>query len=357
VETDLAAQPVAAAPPPRFLACNPLGSVLGVVSELVECGRARFQRGEYEDAREALDGAVKRATDASLAREARYWLGETLIRLGRPEPAAQAMLVVIQADPRSDVGFPAALKYGWLSLMAGEPARLATLDAHQGRPVDRARALQHGRAVALYGLGRDAEAREIWTRLLRQTLPAPVAGEAPFWLGDTLGRLGEYKDAVARLKTFTDGGPRLLIDTALLRLGWWSRAAGQPLAAVQAYRGVMSAYPKMPEILWARAGLALAFLDLDDYAAALAEARTLDAADKTGALGLLFCSQWIVGDEKRRADDGVRASSRSSGGPRAARAYILLLPARVERDADQMSEACGRFELVLARPGAPALAW
>ena len=51
VETDLAVQPVAASPPPRFLACNPLGSVLGVVSELVECGRARFQHGEYEDAR------------------------------------------------------------------------------------------------------------------------------------------------------------------------------------------------------------------------------------------------------------------------------------------------------------------
>ena len=36
VETDLAVQPVADAPPPRFLACNPLGTVLGVVSELVE---------------------------------------------------------------------------------------------------------------------------------------------------------------------------------------------------------------------------------------------------------------------------------------------------------------------------------
>ena len=89
VETDLAAQPVAASPPPRFLACNPLGSVLGVVSELVECGRARFQRGEYEDAREALDGAVKRATEAPVLREARYWLGETLIRLGRLDEAAQ----------------------------------------------------------------------------------------------------------------------------------------------------------------------------------------------------------------------------------------------------------------------------
>ena len=43
-----------------------VGTVLGVVSELVECGRARFQRGEYEDAREALEDAVKRASDASL---------------------------------------------------------------------------------------------------------------------------------------------------------------------------------------------------------------------------------------------------------------------------------------------------
>jgi TolA-binding protein len=363
VETDLAAQPVAEAPPPRFLACNPLGSVLGVVSELVECGRARFQRGEYEDAREALDDAVKRASDASLLQEARYWLGETLIRLGRPEPAAQAMLFVVQADPRSDVGFHAALKYAWLSLMAGEPARaLATLDAlgKSGAPAELTPWVQHGRAVALYGLGRDAEAREIWTRLLRQTLPAPVAGEAPFWLGDTLGRLGEYKDAVARLKTFTDGGPRLLIDTALLRLGWWSRAAGQPLAAVQAYRGVMSAYPKMPEILWARAGLALAFLDLDDYAAALAEARTLDAADKTGTLGLpvlLAVDRWAV--EKRRADDSRALEQEILGRTLepATRAYVLLLAGEGERAAGQMSEARGRFELVAAQPGTPALGW
>ena len=68
--TDLAAAR-AAAPPPRFLACNPLGSVLGVVSELVECGRARFQRGELEDALRALEGAVKRASDPDLLREAR----------------------------------------------------------------------------------------------------------------------------------------------------------------------------------------------------------------------------------------------------------------------------------------------
>ena len=363
VETDLAVQPVAASPPPRFLACNPFGTVLGVVSELVECGRARFQRGEYEDAREVLDDAVKRAFEAALLREARYWLGETLIRLGRPEPAAQAMLLVVQSDPRSDVGFHAALKYGWLSLMAGDPARgFVTLDTlvKSGPPRDLVPWAQHGRAVALYALGRYAEAREVWTRLLGQALPAPVAREAPLWLGDALGRLGEYKNAVARLKTFTGVGPRLLIDTALLRLGWWSRAAGEPLAAVQTYRGVMSAYPKMPEILWARAGLVLALLDLDDYAAALAEARALDAADKTGTLGLpvlLALNRWAM--EKGRADEarGLQQEILGRTLDPAARAFVLLLTGEVERDAGQIPEARGRFELVVASPGAPALGW
>ena len=363
VETDLGQLPLAAAPPPRFLACNPLGTVLKVVSELVECGRARFQRGEYEDAREALDGAVKRATEAPLLNEARYWLGETLIRLGRPEPAAQAMLFVMQADPRSDLGLNAALKYGWLTLMAKDPGRaLATFDAlaKSGPSVDLIPWTQYGRAVALYSLGRDAEARDVWTRLLRQSPPAPVAGESAFWLGDTLGRLGEYKEAVARLTAFTDAGPRLLIDSALLRLGWWSRAAGQPLAAVQNYRGVMSAYPKMPEILWARAGLVLALLDLDDYAAALDEAQKLDAADKEGALGLpvlLAVDRWAT--EKRRADEaraleqGLLARNLEP----ATRAYVLLMGGEAEYQAGQMSEARSLFELVLARPGTPALGW
>src|SRR5258705_5033631 len=236
VESDLGLHPVAPAPPPRFLACNPLGSVMGVVSELVECGRAKFQRGELEEAREALESAVKRGSDAAVLREARYWLGETLIRLRRPEPATQLMLQVMKADPRSDVGPYAALKYGWLSLLANEPTRaLETLDAlvKSSLPPELVPWVQLGRGVALYRLGRYAEARDVLVRLRGQTLPVPVAAEATFWLGDTLGQLGEYKEAVVRLKSFTDGGLRPMIDTALLRQAWWSRAAGQPLAPGQ----------------------------------------------------------------------------------------------------------------------------
>ena len=70
IVVDLTQLPLAPAPPPRFLACNPLGTVFGVGSELVECGRARFQRSEFEEAREALENAVKKNTDRALLREA-----------------------------------------------------------------------------------------------------------------------------------------------------------------------------------------------------------------------------------------------------------------------------------------------
>ena len=102
---------------------------------------------------------------------------------------------------------------------------------------------RHGRALALYGLKRYAEARDQWVALLASNPPRPLADEATFWLGDTLGRLGDEKGAVSRLKAFSTGGPQPLTENALLSLGWWSRAAGQPAEAVGAYRALLSSYP------------------------------------------------------------------------------------------------------------------
>jgi TolA-binding protein len=364
--TDPARRPIAPLPPPRTLACNPLGTVLGVASELVECGRARFQRGELEAAQDAFEKAIREASERRLLQEARYWLGETLLRLGRTAGVERILLLAVQDDPRSELGLYAATDLGWIALEAGESRRaLGQFDSvlRIGAPAPLVAYAHHGRAMALYGLKRYADARDEWARLLdvgtssRPSVPVVVVSEASFWLGDTLGRLGDYTGAVARLQSFTGSSPQVSAARGFLALGWWSRAAGQPAGAVKAYRALLTAYPGAPEAPWARAGLVQALLDLDDYAEARDEARKLDATDRGGTLSVpvwLLIRQWLAvkspGDDARALDDELMA--RTLEPP--ARAWVLLVSAEQLRQSGQPDEARTRFELVRQSPVLPA---
>jgi len=358
---NLGERPVAPLAAPRFLACNPVGSLLGVASELIECGRARYQRGELDEARAAFERAVQESTERGQIREARYWLGETLLRLGKPAEVERLMLQVQQDDPRGELGMFATHQLGWVLLEMGKPDRaLAYFDTllKTGAPPVLIPYARHGRGLALYGLKRYPEARDTWVGLLNQSAPRAVAWEGTFWLGDTLGRLGDYPGAVQRLQTFVSGGPQVLIDSGLLRLGWWSRAAGQPLDAAKAYRGMLSAYPRSREVPWARAGLVQALLDLDDYAAARDEAKKLEQADRGGALVVpvrLLMSRWATEkarlDEAREINDDLLARTLDP----ATRSYVLALSAETSRLNRQIDEARDRFELVRTAPGSPAL--
>src|SRR5262249_43810303 len=148
----------------------------------------------------------------------------------------------------------------------------------------------------------------------RPGAPSAVAAEANFWLGETLGRLGEYKSAVPRLQAFTTSNPRVLAPNGFLSLGWWSRAAGQPADAVKAYRTLLATYAGAPEAPWARAGLVQALLDLDDYSAAREEARKLDESDRGGTFSVpswLSIRRWLAaksrGDDARALDEQLLA--------------------------------------------------
>src|SRR5262249_61973434 len=78
--------PTAPIPPPRTLPC--VGAWTGAAGEALECGRAKYQRGELGDAAGALEQAVRNSSkDHELNVEARYWLAETLLRLRRIQPA------------------------------------------------------------------------------------------------------------------------------------------------------------------------------------------------------------------------------------------------------------------------------
>jgi len=358
----LGERPVAPLPPPRFLACNPVGNLLGVASELIECGRARYQRNELEEARAVLEKAAQFATERTQIREARYWLGETMLRLNKPAEVERLMLQVQQDDPRGELGLYAAHQLGWVSLDLNKPDRALTyFDTllKVGAPPAIISYARHGRGLALYGLKRYPEARDTWVGLLNQSAPRAVAWEGTFWLGDTLGRLGDPAGAVQRLQTFVSGGPQVLIDSGLLRLGWWNRAAGQPLEAAKAYRGLLSAYPQSKEAAWARAGLVQALLDLDDYPAAREEAKKLEAMDRNGPLVVpvrLLISRWATEkgrfDEAREINDELLARTLDP----ATRSYVLALSAEASRAGGQVGEARDRFELVRSTPGSPALA-
>ena len=163
-----AQRPVAPLPPPRILACNPIGTVLGVASELLECGRSRYQRNELAEARVAFQGAIQDSSDRRLLQEARYWLGQTLLRLARIGEVERVFLLVVQDDPRSQFGLHAADDLGWVALELGDPGRALTYfdGLLKIAPPVLATYARHGRAMALYGLKRYAEARDEWAGLL-----------------------------------------------------------------------------------------------------------------------------------------------------------------------------------------------
>lgn len=361
--TDPSGKPVGPLPPPRILACNPLGTFFGVASELLECGRARFQRDELEEARTALEGAIRGGSDRDVVREGRYWLGETLLRLGRYEPAERNFLLVAQERPVDELAAYATYAVGWVALRLNDPARALTrFEEGRRRPPVPALVpfVVHGRAIALYGLRRFEEAREAWQGLLRLSIPRPLALEVDFWLGDALGRVGEYKGAVENLQRFTAAGPHPLIEAGILRLGWWSLAGGNALEAAKAYRWLLSAYPRTAEWAWARVGLGRALLALGDWTGAREEIRQLQAAAPGHALvlpGLYILARWAVEQNAFEAAHALTQEILALDLPPQDRAYALLLNGEAYLREGQSGEARSQFELARDAQAVGQLGW
>ncbi|MBI4562619.1 MAG: tetratricopeptide repeat protein, partial [Candidatus Rokubacteria bacterium] len=360
---DPSQKPLAPLPPSRILACNPLGTLLGMASELLECGRARFQAKELEEAGTALEGAVRGGTDRALVREARYWLGETLFRLNRLEEAERSFLLVYQDAPASELGLHALHSLGWLALRLNHPSRaLGSFDQaikfSAAAPV--ASYGSHGRALALYALERYGDARDTWQALSAQSLPAPLAREVTFWLGETLGRLGEYAAAEGELRRFTNGGLHRLLETGILRLGWWAFRAGHPLESVKAFRWLLSAYPTTAERAWARAGLVMALLALDDFPGAREEARQLQALEPGHPLvvpSLLLLLHWSLEKDRSALAKSLQQELLALNLSPAARSYVLLLNGEASRREGQSGEARGHFQVVGSIQPGSLLAW
>ena len=279
-------------------------------SEQLKCGMGRLYRGEHEKAREALEQAVKTGAERELIAEARYWLAETYYTLGRPD-LADGLFRQVAQEPRQPLAVWALSGNGWTALRVGDAARARDLFARlAGSPVPAPLDgwSRHGLGLALYALGRFEEAERAWADLRARAVPPPLSRDVLFWHGETLGRIGRHRDAETELKRFTDGGAHPLLESGLLRQGWWALMAGRASEAIAPLRAVVAMPVRATagnaalERDWADAGLALAVLaggDVDGARRAAAPLRARRSALLTPVL-LRLASGGV--EAKRGAD-------------------------------------------------------
>src|SRR5207244_11183638 len=154
-------------------------------------------------------------------------------KVNRIAEGDKAFVQAAREGPADDVASFALNSSGWTALQLGQPARaLDAFDGALGRPGAPSPPLlvsaRRGRALALSLLGRWEEARQAWTKLV-DSAPASLAREARFWLGECLGRLGQYGPAVDQLGRFVkDAPPPALLSTAPLHPGRWLDRPARP---------------------------------------------------------------------------------------------------------------------------------
>jgi len=340
-------KPAAFVPSPRALPC--IGAWTGVAREALECGRAKFQRGEYEDAAKALESASKPSvTDRDVLREARYWLGETYYRLGRIEQADWLFRQVVQDGPRQDWGVWALHSSGWTALRVGDAARARdafTTVLGGAAPAPVQPWARHGLGLASYALGRYDEALKAWNELLEGGAPAALARDVVFWHGEALGRVNEPGRAEADLKRFVDGGAHPLAATARLRLGWWALAAGHAPEALAAFRAYAPP-ANSAERDWGEAGLALALVATGDWKGAREAAAALGTRGSRLAQPLLLRLIRAAVDTPAGADvDAIVQDALAGTLTPAARGWVLIAKGEIDRAQGNRDEARTQFDL------------
>jgi tetratricopeptide (TPR) repeat protein len=348
-------KPVAFVPPARTLPC--IGAWTGVASESLECGRARLQRGELEDAAKALESAARPGADRDLLREARYWLGETYYRLNRVEEADWLFRQVAQESPRQEFGVWAQHSSGWTALRVGDAVRAreaftAVLSGSVPAPIEPW--ARHGLGLANYGLGRHVEAEQVWALALQRGTPVLLGRDILFWHGEALGRIGEPGRAEADLRRFVDGGVHPLIPTAQLRLAWWTLAAGHAPEALAAFRAYLVHLPSFTgkEREWGEAGLALALLATGNWNGARDTAAALGARGSALALPLQLRLARNALDSSAGAQvDPIVQDLLAANLAPAVRGWVLLLKGELDRAQGNRDEARTQFDL--ARQAAP----
>lgn len=344
-------RPVAPLPPPRTLPC--IGTFLRVASESLECGRARFGKGEFDDAARSLEAAIRASSQREITIEARYWLGETLVRLGQVEQADWMFRQAVTERPTLEHEVWAVASGAWTALAVGDATRardaLARLLAGAVPPAITTWG-RHGLGLAHYALGQYADADRVWAELERRGVPPAIARDVQFWRGETLGRLGNHAAAIAHLSRFTQGGQHPLLGTGWLRLGWWSLTGGRAADSIAAFRTyAATARPGAApggERTWGDVGVALALASNGDWVGARNALANLMTANSPLAVPVALTLVQQAVDARRGEDAEAIAQTTLAGNiTPPVRAWLLLMKGDAQRIAGNRDDARTQYEL------------
>lgn len=350
-------KPMAPVPWPRTLPC--VGAWLRIASESLECGIAKFGRGEYEEASRALEQAARPGTDRDVLRQARYWLGEAYWRLGRIEEADwQFRQIAQETGARDEITVWALDSAGWTALRLRDLPRARDAFARLvGMPVPVPLDVygRHGLALAAYGLGLDEEAEKVWADLAVRAPARSLARDVFFWHGESLGRVGQFARAESELGRFVRGGAHPLLETGLLRLGWWSLRGGRFAESASALRAYLLEVDRQPrreapardERDYGEAALAVALLSSGDLDGARQAARGLQTRQSPLAIPVLLRMTALAVEKRRGADAQALAQELLAAKLTAAtRAWVLLLNGEAFRIEGNRDEARTQYQLV-----------
>jgi tetratricopeptide (TPR) repeat protein len=360
VTVPAADKPTAELPPPGTAPC--FWAWLPSAGEALKCGMGRLYRGEHEKAREALEQAARSGSERDLVAEARYWLAETHWILGRPD-LADALFVQVAQQPQQPLAVWALSGSGWTALRMGDAARARDTFARlAGAPLPAPLDgwSRHGLGLSLYALGRYEEAEKVWADLRARPVPAPLVRDITFWHGETLGRIGRHAQAEGELKRFTAGGPHPMLESGLLRQGWWALADGRPNDAITPLRAVLS-MPLRPtsgnalERDWADAGLALGLLSAGDMDGVRRSTEALRARRSPLLVPVLFrlASGAVEAGQPAEAQPLVQEVLAARLEP-SARAWALLVSGDAQHAQGNRDEARTQYDLARqADPNGP----
>ena len=353
----VAAKPTAPVAPAGTLAC--VGAAFGISANALECGRAHYAKGEYDEAAQDLEAAVRRGKDRDLLTEARYWLAETYYRLDRFQPADTLFRQLARGPKTSEFAVWSLHSSGWTALRLNDMqrARDTFTQFASATPPQLEAWARHGLGLANYALGRHDDAVAAWTALASR-VPTPLARDVSFWLGESLGRTGQYEKSIKELTQFVQGGPHPLLDAGRARLGWWSLAAERYPESVSAFRAYLGSLKSGgAERPWVEAGLALALFPSDPEAA-----RTMVRGLETRRSPLLVplqirLTRALIEAKKPAEVPAVTQELLGGSLTTSIRAYVLLLKGEGYRLAGNRDEARTQYELAERMEPTSATGW